>query len=380
MSVTVRKYKRGGWEVDIRGELPDGRGYRERRKSPVSSKSGSKRWGESRERELREELSRPEPQPEEERKEVPTLEEFAPRFLDGYAKANRQKPSGVSSKESILRVHLVPLLGSKRLDEVTSEDVQRVKQHLASKATKTVNNVLTVLSKLMKVAVEWGVIEAVPCTVKLLPVPPAEADFHDFDEYERLVAAAEGIDANTHLIVLLGGDAGLRCGEMMALEWADVDFSRSRLHVQRSEWKGNLTVPKGGRSRRIPMTSRLADALQGHRHLRGQRVLCESNGAPLTQRRIQGLVARAARRANLGNSGVHVLRHSFCSHLAMKGVAARAIQELAGHKDLTTTQRYMHLSPAAVEEAIRILEQPKTVSDFGDIVETGVGEKVNLRK
>ena len=155
MSVTVRKYKRGGWEVDIRGELPDGRAYRERRKSPVSSKSGSKRWGEQRERELLEELSKPKSQPEESRREVPILKEFAPRFLENYARANRQKPSGVASKETILRVHLVPLLGQKRLDEITSEDVQGVKQHLSDKATKTVNNVLTVLSKLMKVAVEW---------------------------------------------------------------------------------------------------------------------------------------------------------------------------------------------------------------------------------
>jgi hypothetical protein len=47
----------------------------------------------------------------------------------------------------------------------------------------------------------------------------------------------------------------------------------------------------------------------------------------------------------------------FCSHLAMRGAPARAIQELAGHEDLTTTQRYMHLSPAAIEGAIRLLEQ-----------------------
>ena len=57
-------------------------------------------------------------------------------------------------------------------------------------------------------------------------------------------------------------------------------------------------------------------------------------------------------------SGAHRLRHTFCSHLAMRGAPARAIQELAGHQDLITTQRYMHLSAAAIEGAIRLLEQP----------------------
>ena len=63
----------------------------------------------------------------------------------------------------------------------------------------------------------------------------------------------------------------------------------------------------------------------------------------------------------------------------MRGAPTRAIQELAGHKDITTTQRYMHLSPAAVVSAIRLLENRNPVSGFGDIVETGSGEKVNLK-
>jgi site-specific recombinase XerD len=55
---------------------------------------------------------------------------------------------------------------------------------------------------------------------------------------------------------------------------------------------------------------------------------------------------------------IHILRHTFCSHLAMRGAPARAIQELAGHADLTMTQRYMHLSPAARADAIRLRDRP----------------------
>lgn len=51
-----------------------------------------------------------------------------------------------------------------------------------------------------------------------------------------------------------------------------------------------------------------------------------------------------------------MLRHTFCSHLAMRSAPARAIQELAGHRDLTTTRRLMHLGAATLDSAIRLLE------------------------
>ncbi len=98
MSVTVRPYRRGGWEVDIRFRLPNGRRYRERGKAPGTSKSAAQRWAENRERHLL--LHGPEDKPEL-AKEVPSLKEFATRFLEEHAEANRQKPSGVASKETI---------------------------------------------------------------------------------------------------------------------------------------------------------------------------------------------------------------------------------------------------------------------------------------
>jgi len=372
MSVKVRPYRRGGWEVDVTVVLPDGTRRRERRRVSLTSKTATQRWGEAREREL---LVHGAPKP---RKEVPTLQEFAPRFLDGHARANRQKPSGIAAKDTILRIHLIQLLGAKQLDAITNETVQQLKTHLRDRAAKTVNNVLTVLSVMLKQAAEWEVIDRVPCTIRLLSIPKPSASFHDFDEYERLVKAARDTDARAHVIVLLGGDAELRCGEMMALEWADVDLVKRQLCIQRSDWKGNVTVPKGGRLRFVPLTVRLAAALRDHRHLRGPRVLCGREGTPLTQREVQGLVLRAARRANLRNRGVHVLRHTFCSHLAMRGAPARAIQELAGHRELGTTQRYMHLSPAAIDGAIRLLDQRAAVPGPGDILETATGAADNV--
>ncbi len=95
---------------------------------------------------------------------------------------------------------------------------------------------MTVLNTLLKKAVEWGVIDRMPCAIRLLPVPKPSARFHDFEEYERLVIASRELGFAAEVIVLLGGEAGLRCGEITALEWEDVDLTKRQLCVQRSEW------------------------------------------------------------------------------------------------------------------------------------------------
>jgi hypothetical protein len=146
------------------------------------------------------------PQPKQDApKEVPTLETFSPRFIDGYVRANRQKPSSIAAKETIGRVHLVRVLGARRLDAITTESAQQLKHQLNDRSAKTVNNVLTVLNVLLKQAVEWDIIERMPCTIRLLPIPKSSAHFHDFDEYERLVATAKVTDPQAYIVVLLGG-------------------------------------------------------------------------------------------------------------------------------------------------------------------------------
>jgi integrase len=198
----------------------------------------------------------------------------------------------------VLRVHLIPALGDKPLASITTEDVQQFKSALSARSPKTVNNILTVLNVLMRIAVEWHVIERVPCVIKMLKAPKSQAAFYDFDQFERLVERAR-MDQQAHLVVLLGGEAGLRCGEMIGLEWLDIDLEKRQLCVARSEWRGHVGAPKGGRIRYVPMTKRLVLALNGARHLRGPRVLCDSEGKPLTQKMVQVMMRRAASRANV---------------------------------------------------------------------------------
>ncbi len=371
MSVTARRVHSGSWEVDLHVVLPNGRRHRVRRRVLVSSKSAALGWGRAHERKL---LVEGIPT---RKKEVPTFETFAPRFVDGHARANRHKPSGIAAKETILRVHLIPRMGGKPLDAITTEEVQRLKSALRTKAPKTVNNVLATLNTLLRVAVEWGVITEMPCTIQLLKAPRPAMAFHDFPAYEQLVEAAKAIDVNAYLIVLLGGEAGLRCGEMMALGWSDVDVGQGQLRVRHSEWKGHVTEPKGGRIRHVPLTRRLAEALRQHRHLRGQRVLMTTEGQSFTQKMVQDRVRWAARRTQV-DAGVHILRHTFCSHLSMKGAPVRAIQELAGHQDLSTTQRYMHLSPAAKDSAIRLLDEPFRDQVGGEDTSSWKGQSGNV--
>ena len=133
MSITLRPYRRGGWEVDITLRLPNGSRHRERKRASHFSKSAAQRWAQDRERHLLQHG------PPTAKKEVPTFEESAPRFIDGHARANRHKPSGIAATQSIVKWHLVPALGPKCLGAITNEQVQKLKLALAHRAPKTVN-------------------------------------------------------------------------------------------------------------------------------------------------------------------------------------------------------------------------------------------------
>ncbi len=94
----------------------------------------------------------------------------------------------------------------------------------------------------------------------------------------------------------------------------------------------------------------------------------------MTQKVLRGWMARAQRLAGLKVTGnLYALRHTFCSHLAMAGASVLAIKEMAGHKSISTTMRYMHMSPNHMDEAVALLEGRRARN--GDGVETEVGKE-----
>jgi integrase len=379
MSYTIRPFRSGGWEVDIVLTYPNGDKLRDRRKAPVAGKSDAKRWAQERERYLLQHGRPPRrgttatPNREEETPATtPTFAEFVPRYHE-HVKANRQKPSTRKAKEQICRCHLIPILGELRLGEIGPADVERLKQRLADRSAKTANNVLATFNTVMTCAVTLGVLEQVKVKARWLKTTERAMPFYDFDEFERLLVSARRIGQQHELIVLLGGLAGLRSGEIRALRWSSIDFARGFLTVERAYSLDEVLVPKGNKIRRVPMPKRLQAALQaarasqdpGYVHV----LTLRDRDQPPAYFTVRKWLNKAQARADVLVRGPHILRHTYCSHLAMTGAHVMAIKALAGHSEIETTQRYMHLSPQTLRDAVDRLDGVPARA-FGDGAET----------
>ncbi len=189
----------------------------------------------------------------------------------------------------------------------------------------------------------------------LMRAPPPPFDFLTFDEAERLVNTAESA---WRTMVVVGLKTGLRQGELLALRWEDVDLVAGRLVVRRSLAGKRIETPKNHKSREVALSDEAIRALKAHRHLRGELVFCDEKGQLLTRHACKWPLWAACKRAGIRLVGRHTLRHTFASHLVMRGAPLKAVQELLGHADITMTMRYAHLSPDARRDAVRLLDAP----------------------
>ena len=366
--MSVRRDPKKGWLIDVDMKLPDGKRKRIRKVSPVQSRRGAEAY----ERELRLALVSGEYNRKE--VEVPTVREFSERFMSDYVRANN-KPSEQRGKEIAFRIHINPFFGNTRINEVEPK-IDKFIAHLKAKgrgdrillpgdrkrkapkerilSNKTINNFLIILGTMSNKAVDWGVLDR-PYRIKKLKVMEPEVDFLEFDESARLIQAALDYDIQWYSIIKFALNTGLRMGELIALKWDDVDLKAGRMTVQRSDWQGQLGTPKGGRIRKMPLNANAVKALKAVRHLKGPWAWCDDSGKRLGKDDFRDGMRRVQRLSGLRKLGWHTLRHTFASHLVMRGGTMRAVQELLGHASITTTMRYSHLSPGVGQQTVNLL-------------------------
>jgi integrase/recombinase XerC len=175
-------------------------------------------------------------------------------------------------------------------------------------------------------------------------------------ELERLFAAAEGdgwMNKRDTAILALMAKAGLRVGEVVALELGDIELGA------KSGWV-TVRMGKGNKTRRVPLSSGVCRALRAYlavRPVSGASVLFLSrSGNPLSARDVRRVVVRLARRAGIeGRVTPHVLRHTFATRVLEMGADLATVAAILGHESIATTSRYLHPSEARLVEAVERL-------------------------
>src|SRR5262245_51127441 len=146
-------------------------------------------------------------------------------------------------------------------------------------------------------------------------------------------------DRRDHALLELLYATGIRAAECSALDCADLDRSHGTVRV----------LGKGNKERVVPVGEAALAAVDRYLAVRGtsgRALFANRRGGRLTSRSIQRIVARRARTAGIDRRVTpHTLRHTFATHMLGEGADLRAIQELLGHRRLSTTQRYTHVSP-----------------------------------
>jgi integrase len=381
-------------EYHIHGAHPDGTPYEERRKHPLqpgkkaTSLTVQEEWVAKRERAL---LAQG---PAHAAAKSITFSDFMPMFREKHYPNGPRGPLSPSQRRSIeshWNVHIERTFGSCAVGAVTKLQLDSFKGALLephklkknddhTREPKTVNHVLTTLNTMIDRAEEWGYAPPGRPRAKLYKIHKKEIAFYDFDELERLIEAAMAVSPQCHLLVLIGARAGLRAGELIGLAPTDIDMKRREILVQRSQVRGAIGPPKGGKSRRVPMTDDLFAAFKANPMVGRDRVFLRKDTSRLERMgksvaehalhcsidSLHSWLLRAETRAGLAVEGrkgqLHKLRHTYASHLVMRGASLAAVQKLLGHQHIETTMRYAHLAPRAIDEAVALLNGPGSVS------------------
>ena len=303
-------------------------------------------------------------------KERASVKELCERFLEEYA-SEHKRPSSQYNDRANIQNHVIPLLGKIHVVDVTRADIDRFKRAVKDgKTAKDVklgprrrvivtggpgvsNKCLALLSKMFNMAERWGMRPdgTNPCRhVQKYRSQPHER-FLSESELARLAEILADVEKNateTPFVVAairLLIFTGARMGEVLSLEWAQVDFDNAMLFLPESKTGKKV----------IYLSAPALEVLANVPRIESNPfIICgEKDRAHLVN--LQKPWSRIRKLAGLDDVRIHDLRHSFASIAASGGLSLPIIGKLLGHTQAATTQRYAHLAAdplRAANEAI----------------------------
>lgn len=323
---------------------------------------------------------------------TPTLSKFIEDRYSGWMEANTRR--GTAQVERIQRA-FADLL-DKPLAEFNAWIIEkwRAARLKSGKTPATANRDIAALRGLFSRALEWGVISEHPLAkVKALREPSGVVRWLSDAEELRLRAALDAREERERAgrdsankwraerdyqllpdlrkvsftdylkpAVLVSMNTGLRQGELLRLEWKNVDLDRAQLTVTDE-------TAKSGKQRHVPLNAEALSTLKAwSEQSRGEIVFEGDTGGVRSGPKTAW--ASLLKVAKITDFRWHDMRHSFASRLVMAGVDLNVVRELLGHADLTMTLRYAHLAPehkaAAVEKLNRMAIEPSRKLANGD--------------
>lgn len=284
------------------------------------------------------------------------FKEFVEKRYKLWAKTNKRSYETDEMRLKPLLAHF----GKKRLSQISPFDVERYKierrdtktWHDKQRAAGTVNRELCLLSAIFRLAVTSGEVEKNPVRkVRMLQEENKRERYLSPEEEERLLRQLVGDREHLRPIVILAIHTGMRAGEILTLEWQQIDFARGTIHLDKT---------KSGKARTIPMNSRARQALES---LKRESAYCFANpetGKPYTT--IKTAWKAACEKAKIEGLRFHDLRHTFGTRAADAGVPIVAIAEVMGHSSIQTTMRYAHATDEGKRRAVEAIEQVRYVA------------------
>ena len=285
-----------------------------------------------------------------------SFEEAAGEWLRFIEEDRERKPSTLNDYRSALRAHLLPAFRERPLEDITSEEIERWRRSLTNLSNRSKNKLLIQLHGIFRRAMTvWGLPVNPLARVEKHPMRPT-GDIQVFSPEEVWAIVRAAASEQDAAIYLTAAFTGLRMGELLALNWRDVDFAGATIRVRASYAAGHLTSPKSGKVRAVPLAPDVASALaqlgrRGDWVGEDDLVFTGEGGGFL-----DGSALRRRYIAALGGAGVrrlrfHDLRHTFGTRMIAKA-DIRRVQEWMGHADIQTTMRYLHYAPRSEDAAL----------------------------